>query len=316
MPGMGAGGAGAGAPGLERSDAAGLLGDEVEPWTGGESGTGDSDALPGATAGGAGLVGNAANPPVAVYAADNPALPADGSSPDAESADELPIVPGVGAGAGSGSDQRAGERSDASGLIGGETEPWAHDDAVIEPDAAPGAVAGGRGLDPHPDLYSHPEHEQEELPVDRVAVLPQDSPDDIAAWDSATAAAELLLLAGSRRRRNDGEGDITTTKFGTEEEAWRGSPADGGIGESEEGTGLATWRPSATSSTAAKGFPMVTEDLRCSASAGEPVEEEETQPAEEAADENAADGGNAIANLLIQDSALWGAWQDNTGALD
>jgi hypothetical protein len=318
MPGAGAGGAGAGAPGGERSDASGLLGDETEPWTGGTSATGDSDALPGATAGGAGLVGNAASTPVAVYTADNPASPADASSPDAEQADELPIMPGVGAGAGAGSDQRAGERSDASGLIGGETEPWAHDDAVIEPDAAQGAVPGGLGLDSHPDLYSHPEHshpehEQEELPGDRVAVLPQDSPDDIAAWDTATAAAELLLLAGSRRRRNDDEGDITTTKFGTEEEAWRGSPADDGIGEPEEETGLATWRPSATASNQ---FPAAGDDLRCSGSAGEPVEEEETEPPEEAADENTADRGNPIANLLVQDSALWGAWQDNTGALD
>ncbi|MET8759924.1 hypothetical protein ABZV40_18805, partial [Lentzea sp. NPDC004782] len=103
-------GAGAGAGAGERSDASGLIGGEVEPWRGaGLAGVGDpvvgsgvDSAVPerwassspvGDGASGVGVPGMQMMPPMAPMA---------------------PMSPGAGAGAG------AGERSDASGLIGGE----------------------------------------------------------------------------------------------------------------------------------------------------------------------------------------------------
>jgi hypothetical protein len=196
-------------------------------------------------------------------------------------------------------------------LLAGEVEPWAEDDSLMEPDAQRGTAAGG------PGLVSGASHGQpqppEELPGDRVAVLPlAQSPDDIAAWDTAAAAASLLMFAEAWRKGNDGDGELRTSKFGTEERAWLDSEEDAAAAE----TGLITWRPSA-------GAPVApVAELRSSDAVSQPSPDDGEPEAPEKsskADEDEAgeeERGAGISDLLVQDSALWGAWQQDPGALE
>lgn len=111
-PGSPGAGAAAGGSGAERSDASGLLGNETKPWTGSDMpGMGDPSGV------------DAPTKDPAEWATSNQqqaqAFPGGGAP-----ASGMPGSPGAGANAGgSGS-----ERSDASGLLGNETKPWAGGD--------------------------------------------------------------------------------------------------------------------------------------------------------------------------------------------
>jgi hypothetical protein len=247
----------------------------------------------------------------------------------------------AGAGAAAGAGAQGGERSDASGLLGGEAEPWSEDNAVVEPDGAALAseamistaedtAAAASALMASAPVASAPvhsgpadghadreNHHRGELPADRVAVLPQaESPDDIDAWDTALAEASLLMIADGRRHRNAGDGDIRTAKFGTEEEAWLDSPGSAAAAESAEDTGLTTWRPSTARAQGASGEELRSSDapLRSSAAAGDEVFPE--QSATEDEEDAEQDQSKEIADLLVGDSALWGSWQHDPGALE
>ncbi|MFD7054780.1 hypothetical protein ACFWBS_36420, partial [Streptomyces mirabilis] len=71
----------------------------------------------------------------------------------------MPMMPmgGMGAGAGGGAGGQEGARSDASGLLGGDTGPWAHtaDAGESTGDVFGGAQAGGPGLDLPGDSGEH-----------------------------------------------------------------------------------------------------------------------------------------------------------------
>jgi hypothetical protein len=102
MPGMGSGsGAGQALGATDPSDASGLLGDEGDPWAEPENTAGDE-------------IGSADG----AQAAAEPV----GSEP----AEEMPMMPGMGAGQAGG--QQGDERSDASGLLAAESGPWTEDD--------------------------------------------------------------------------------------------------------------------------------------------------------------------------------------------
>ena len=184
-------------------------------------------------------------------------------------------------------------------------------DSLMEADAQRGTAAGGPGL---VGGASHGQPQPpEELPGDRVAVLPlAQSPDDIAAWDTAAAAASLLMFAEAWRKGDDGDQELRTSKFGTEERAWLDSEDDAAAAE----TGLITWRPSG----AAPPAPVV--ELRSSGAVSQPSPDDGEPEAPEKsskADEDEAgeeERGNGISDLLVQDSALWGAWQQDPGALE
>ncbi|MFF3110894.1 hypothetical protein ACFVSN_17085 [Kitasatospora sp. NPDC057904] len=158
MPGMGGGAAGQNAPG-ERSDASGLLDANGEPWAGSPV-TGEEVGSPlGTAAGGAALD----LPPVKTADLDGPGLglpdaqaapgatvlPGFGEAGGAAGAAEapgmgMPMMPGMGGGA---AGQNApGERSDASGLLDSDIEPWADELDAAEEEITAGALAGGPGL--------------------------------------------------------------------------------------------------------------------------------------------------------------------------
>ncbi len=127
MGGMGAGGlGGAGSEGTP-SDASGLLGGDAAPWKGSSA----LSDVPGEVTGGVGKGGPGLSLPQDGVAADGlPGLGADGvSSPESAVGEPLgepgmPMMPMGGMGAGAGSGEREHQRSDASGLLFGTTEPW------------------------------------------------------------------------------------------------------------------------------------------------------------------------------------------------
>jgi hypothetical protein len=129
-----------GQAGGERSDASGLLGGVSVPWGGAVAGVGD----PGAVGVGAGRQAEWAGDVVPVGQSEP--LPTEGVAP----ADNpgaagglggagLPMMPG---GLGGVPGQAGGERSDASGLLGGVSVPW---DGAVAGVGDPGAVGVGAG---------------------------------------------------------------------------------------------------------------------------------------------------------------------------
>ncbi|MGF6831538.1 hypothetical protein P3T36_007422 [Kitasatospora sp. MAP12-15] len=161
MPGMG-GGAGQGqGQNNERSDASGLLSGDSEPWSGLPEAGEEAGTLLGAAAGGPGLHGLGTDPftalPAGEQLSEDPAtaaaLPDDGWSAAGAGAgagageDGMPYMPGMGGGAGQGQGQN-NERSDASGLLEGEGEPWEGAPAATGEAGSPqGAAAGAGGLE-------------------------------------------------------------------------------------------------------------------------------------------------------------------------
>ena len=143
MPGMGGGAGQSGDPAGERSDASGLLSGDAEPWAGSpDVGEGEGVGSPfGTAAGGTGLD---------LPGADGLGTDLPGEeNADGAAGDGMPYMPGMGGGAGQSGDP-AGERSDASGLLEGEGEPWAGSPDVAEGEGVGsplGAAAGGTGLD-------------------------------------------------------------------------------------------------------------------------------------------------------------------------
>jgi hypothetical protein len=118
MPGMGAGaGAGQALGATDPSDASGLLGTDGEPWAEPETTAGDE-------------IGSADG----ASAAAEPA--------ESEPAEEMPMMPGMGAG--QPGSQNGDERSDASGLLLAETQPWTEGvEHSEEIGASNGAIAVG-----------------------------------------------------------------------------------------------------------------------------------------------------------------------------
>ncbi|MYR04721.1 WXG100 family type VII secretion target, partial [Streptomyces sp. SID6139] len=138
MPGMGAGGMPqSGAP--DRSDSSGLLDSEAEPWSGDPS-VADEIGGRGADAGGDGLG-------LPLDEAEAAGYPGDLSTEEGLTgmgAGGMPMMPGMGAG---GMPQSgAPDRSDSSGLLDSEAEPWVGDPEVGEEIGGAGALAGGEGL--------------------------------------------------------------------------------------------------------------------------------------------------------------------------
>ncbi|MQS18136.1 WXG100 family type VII secretion target [Streptomyces kaniharaensis] len=152
MPGMGGGAPGQNASG-ERSDASGLLDANGEPWAGSPLADEEVGSPLGTAAGGAALD----LPPVRTADLDGPGLGAPGASVlpgfgetggaagGAEAPGMgMPMMPGMG---GAAAGQNApGERSDASGLLDSDIEPWADELDAVEEEITAGALAGGPGL--------------------------------------------------------------------------------------------------------------------------------------------------------------------------
>ncbi|WP_253730487.1 hypothetical protein [Lentzea flava] len=119
--------AGNGAGGSERSDASGLIGGETEPWEGVDApGLGEPSG------------GTVPQQSAETWAASGPGgvgVPGMGGMPMVPPG-APPFSPAAGNGAG------GSERSDASGLIGGETEPWEGVDAPGLGDPSGGTVPG------------------------------------------------------------------------------------------------------------------------------------------------------------------------------
>ncbi|MFJ4800602.1 WXG100 family type VII secretion target [Streptomyces murinus] len=138
MPGMGAGGMPqSGAP--DRSDSSGLLDSEAEPWSGDPS-VADEIGGRGADAGGDGL----GLPLDEAEAAGYPGGLSTEEGLTGMGAGGMPMMPGMGAG---GMPQSgAPDRSDSSGLLDTEAEPWVGDPEVGEEIGGAGALAGGEGL--------------------------------------------------------------------------------------------------------------------------------------------------------------------------
>ncbi|MEU8510967.1 hypothetical protein AB0C76_05165 [Kitasatospora sp. NPDC048722] len=158
MPGMGGAAAGQNAPG-ERSDASGLLDANGEPWAGSPLTDEEVGSPLGTAAGGAALD----LPPVRTADLDGPGL----GLPDAQAAPGATVLPGFGEAGGAAGSAEApgmgmpmmpgmggaaagqnapGERSDASGLLDGDIEPWADELGAAEEELTAGALAGGPGL--------------------------------------------------------------------------------------------------------------------------------------------------------------------------
>ena len=237
MPYMPGTGAGAGSPSLtsEPSDASGLLGD-TDPFSGTSPLTSDE------------------------LGSDTGAAPADEALGDA---DGMPYMPGMGAGAGSGA--LASEPSDASGLLGAESDPWEETEpstgeevgatggaamAATAADAAwvdEGAALAQAGLnaddeaqeeehsepgdeDYEPDESSGPEEFEEEPDgMARVPMVGADGSDeDLSGWDLAGAAADaaLFTLGAWATRRGDRDDDEVFARIvSSEQEAWLGEDA-------------------------------------------------------------------------------------------
>ncbi|MFJ7096211.1 hypothetical protein ACIQWL_39215, partial [Streptomyces mirabilis] len=189
MGGMGGMGAGGGAGGQEGapSDASGLLGGHVTPWAGSSDLGGDTpgEVTGGVGAGGPGLHlpggEDLVAPGLPGGSADVAGFPSTGVGDGLPGLSDMPTearVPGEGVsafpgstaldgaggtpmmpmmpmggmggmGAGGGAGGQEGARSDASGLLGGDTGPWAHtaDAGESTGDVFGGAQAGGPGLD-------------------------------------------------------------------------------------------------------------------------------------------------------------------------
>jgi hypothetical protein len=155
-------------------------------------------------------------------------------------------------------------------------------------------------------------------PPDRVAVVSiPDTPDDITAWDISTDAASLFLLSGLGRGQVEEEAE-PASRFSTEEAAWL-DPVPGDPDETPEDAGLVTWRRLPAGEVQApivlRSSPV---ELRSSPAPADDEEVAATTSALQAAqdeeeDENETSRG--IADLLVQEPALWGTWTDDLGVL-
>ena len=293
------------------SDASGLLAPSAEPFTPDEWQGDLGDGIPAADA-----AGTPAGSEVLLGSDGNPITPLIDTT--AEGASYLPDTPGLFL-----SDEQAG------------TEPGAAPDPLwpVDNDAVPGAMSGA-GFAPSgtketdaPTTHGTGDERKDGLstsdpaaqpPPDRVAVVSvPDTPDDIRAWDISTDAASLFLLSGFGRGQVEEEaGPIS--RFSTEEAAWV-DPVPGDPDETPEDAGLVTWRrPPAGEVQAPVELRSSPVELRSSPA---PADDEEvaaatsTLGAAEDEEEGENETSHGIADLLVQEAALWGTWPDDPGVL-
>jgi hypothetical protein len=283
MPGMG------GAPqqsnaAHERSDAAGLLGGVTEPWSGEapRSASGEAGSATGAGAGGPGLSG-------------------------------MPFLPGAAASAGS--DKRE-ERSDASGLLAGESEAWTGDESGHAPEeagSANGTAAGGPGL-AGPGVAPAAPALSGTVPAPAAPAEPEDR----SAWETTTdVAASLLFGMLNGRAAAADEDEIEARTVSVERDAWIEDPAAGA--EPGEQAALATWQRSANAggTSAASGEPPQARSGRFPEGYVPPkpelVEEAVLVAAE---DDDEEEPGTEAGRLLVQDPSIWGSAPPDWSALE
>jgi len=346
IPGMG--GLGQGPAGAERSDSSGLLGGEDEPWR--------SDALademvPGAAAGGQGLVGME-SPEEAEAAGESP----------------YPYIPGMG---GLGQGPAGAERSDSSGLLGGEDEPWLEEG--LEDIIVAGAAAGGAALARmHTDTVAEgpaadESADEDEALVDGEAAVSEaaglvggvpegtgqsDPQEAVSGEDTAASAADEAIdltelgpaepgmtgtdapgpaaqaghdapvLTGLAATVPPGETmeDIAawdTAVAGAVVLMSADTRADGSDDPSDD-SGLARWRPVPPEPGSARVVPDQVVLRAGGGGYSQPVDEAQEQEAEaESASSGAAEDEEPrrAATLLAEDASQWGTWQSDTGAL-
>ncbi|MGO1050311.1 hypothetical protein [Crossiella sp. CA198] len=273
---MAPGGAPGGASGGDRSDSSGLIGGEVKPWTAPEApGLGDPRGVD--TPAAAGQEWAAAPGGASANTAGAPMMPPPG----------MPMAP-----AGSASNS---ERSDASGLIGGEVKPWAAPET-------PG-LGDPRGVDTPAGTTAEWAAAREEPkakklePVaaeERIAVVaPAENEEDISSWDLPVAGSLFGLGGLAGQRAEEPEAPEYTLRENT---AW----AHSGVSASAR---AARGPESDRAADPALFLPRPFEPDEQGTCSEEDAAVEEVQPErteEETPERTAAD-------LLRRDSSAWGA---------
>ncbi|AEW92805.1 MULTISPECIES: hypothetical protein [Streptomycetaceae] len=210
MPMMPMGGMGAGGPGGAnnsegtRSDASGLLHGDALPWTGSPLlPDAPSDVVAGAGAGGPGLHlpnENVSSLGLPLDEAPTGSVPSDGVGGVPGG---MPMMPmgGMGAGGMRGADNSEGTRSDASGLLHGDTAPWSGTPSSESDQVTAGAGVGGPGL---------------ELPLDEALTgrVPSEGADAPGVTMPMMPMGGLTAAAGTGEReheRSDASGLLSGT---------------------------------------------------------------------------------------------------------
>ncbi|MFB9909022.1 WXG100 family type VII secretion target [Allokutzneria oryzae] len=265
----------AAASGSERSDASGLLGGETESWEGAElPGMGDPQG-------------------VDAPAVDPQEWAARGEGVGAQQMPMMPMAP-VSPAATNGS-----ERSDASGLLGGETEPWesAERSGMGEPQGVDAPAVAPQEWATTGDTVAAHQVPVDSADEDRVAVVrPAGSDEDTSAWDVAAAGSLLWLTAAASRTREEPEPEIVTDYALRETTPW-------------EHTSSASARPVAEpvgrrlDASDYLPRPFDPEELPgCGGQDGPPEEPEQVPVAEEETEEEAE---RTSADLLKQNEDAW-----------
>jgi hypothetical protein len=267
------GGAGQPAGGPERSDASGLLGGSDEPWL--ETGLADV-IVAGAAAGGAGLAG------LGTRVADGP--PEQDFADENASADEDATEQPVTAELSTSAETKATQDTVTASAAGS---------GAAEETAEVMASVGGSDVPEHAEK-GHARHHEPAATGSAVPAPAGETPEDIAAWDTAVAGAVVLM---------------------------GGTVGVDGPDDPPDDPGLAKWRPVPTEPGAAPAAePGLGLGLGLRASGSGEYAESAGD-----AEENAAEAGSFVAaeeeetrgaaGLLIEDASLWGTWQSDPGAL-
>src|SRR5216683_3297973 len=197
------------------------------------------------------------------------------------------------------------EPSDASGLLGRDATAWTEDDAREAGHAAAGEAGSASGA---------------------------------AAGGAASAALLFASRAGGGRRGGEYGDGLTSGAVSAGDAAWL-DPDDAGLtgaaphdpaappgaSEPDVDPGLAVWKSkpappaagaeggAARSARAALGLSLLP-----GPAAPDPGEAPAADGTADAGDGHADEkgGGKSIADLLVQEAALWGAWKGDSGALE
>ncbi len=300
MPGMGAGGMPqSGAP--DRSDSSGLLDSEAEPWSGDPS-VADEIGGRGADAGGDGL----GLPLDEAEAAGYPGGLSTEEGLTGMGAGGMPMMPGMGAG---GMPQSgAPDRSDSSGLLDSEAEPWVGDPEVGEEIGGRGAGAGGEGLG---------------LPLDEEA---EALPGALAAEEGSALGMGGMngmpmmpgMGGGGPAAQGTTDPSDASGLLDPEGEPWTGEPGvpeeiTGGAGAG--GEGLALPEPTEGVMIGSDGLPIAP---RPTAAPMAPLADDEETGAAVASEAKAAEAGAALAGgaAPAMPGMMPGAGAPATGARD
>ncbi|MGM0351666.1 WXG100 family type VII secretion target, partial [Streptomyces sp. Adlamb9] len=280
MPGMGAGGMPqSGAP--DRSDSSGLLDSEAEPWSGDPS-VADEIGGRGADAGGDGL----GLPLDEAEAAGYPGGLSTEEGLTGAGTGGMPMMPGMGAG---GMPQSgAPDRSDSSGLLDSEAEPWSGDPEVGEEIGGAGALAGGEGLGLPLD------EEAEALPG---ALAAEEAEEGSALGMGGMNGMPMMPGMGGGAPAAQGTTDPSDASglLEPEGEPWTGEPGvpeeiTGGAGAG--GEGLALPEPTEGVMIGSDGLPIAP---RPTAAPMAPLADGEETGAAVAIEAEAAEAGTALA---------------------